>query len=58
MGTCYYAGSSCRGTWAMDGGDFSKYKVLILPEAQRPDVALRKRFARFLGIGGLYVFEL
>ena len=42
----------------MDGSDFSKYKVLILPEAQRPDVALRKRFARFLGIGGLCVFEL
>ena len=35
-----------------DGGDFSKYKVLILPEALRPDAALRKRLERFMGIGG------
>jgi hypothetical protein len=35
-----------------DGGDFSKYKVLVLPEALRPDAALRKRLERFMGIGG------
>ena len=35
-----------------DAGDFSKYKVLILPEALRPDAALRKRLKQFMGTGG------
>ncbi len=32
--------------------DFSAYKVLILPEALRPDPALRTRLDQFLGHGG------
>ncbi len=40
-----------------DGNDFSQYKVLILPDALRVDVNLKKRLDEFVGNGGKLIIS-